>query len=72
MGYNMNLYNETIESYMMNTQEVINWCRGVVWDEIQTTEQHNIHVDFVRTVNGVNIYREHMTDTFLFEPTQSH
>ena len=45
-----------------------NYCRGIVWSEIETTEQPlPKYAKYIDTFYNINVYYDFVTESFLFE-----
>jgi hypothetical protein len=69
------LYNESLTLSQINCHSLAeaidyiqNYCGGVVWSEIETTEQPlPKYSKYVDTFYNINVYYDSVTESFLFE-----
>lgn len=46
--------------------EALDFARGMVWAEVETTEQDIKYADFIDTVDGVEVYYDYGADYYFF------
>jgi hypothetical protein len=46
--------------------EALDFARGMVWSEVETTEQDIKYADFIDTVDGVEVYYDYGADYYFF------
>jgi hypothetical protein len=69
------LYDQTLTMQQIGSSSlsecidcVREYCGGIVWQEIETTEQKlPKFAKYVDTFYGINVYFDSVTETFLFE-----
>ena len=58
------VYSEILEN--ATQQEAIEYARGVVWCELDTSSQSIAHGEYIATSNGIDIYYDYGADYFFF------
>lgn len=62
-------YDVTLEGHQAETeQDAIDYAAGMVWSEIETTEQEIAYGRYVDTVEGVEVYYDYGADYYFFCP----
>ena len=61
----MKTFNATIDGYN-GEQFALDYARGMVWNEIETTEQPINNADHIETIDGVGVYYCYLADYYLF------
>ena len=46
--------------------EAIDYARGMVWDEVESSNQEIKYAEFVDTVDGVDVYYDYGADYYFF------
>jgi len=61
----MKTFNAILDGY--NTQEqALEYARGVVWCELETSEQTINHKTYIDTVDGVGVWYDYGADYYFF------
>jgi len=47
-------------------EEALDYARGMVWEEIETTKEKIYHSDFIETIEGVGVFYNYMADYYFF------
>lgn len=61
-----NYYDITLPGHTYTPEEAIEWARGFVFSECETTAQKLGNLDLVNTVDGIEIYFCIFLDTYYF------
>lgn len=59
------VYDTTLEGWHTQ-EEALDYARGMVWEEIETTEQELHHSDLIETIGGVGVFYNYMADYYFF------
>ena len=62
------IYN-TFDAILQNgesEQDALDYAQGMVWQEIETTEQEIKYANHIDTINGVGVYYDFGADYFFF------
>jgi len=59
------VYDTTLEGWHTQ-EEVLDYARGIVWEEIETIEQEIHHSDLIETIDGVGVFYNYMADYYFF------
>ena len=62
-----NVYNAIYEGWHTQ-EEALDYARGLVWDEIETTEEELLtyHCYPIKTIDGVGVFYNYMQDHYFF------
>ena len=61
----INIYD--IDAHFYGHQEAIEYLRGMVWHEIETTEQNTpLHSEHIESFEGVDLYYCFGSDSYFF------
>lgn len=66
----MTMYN-TFDAILDNCeseQEAMDYARGMVWGEVETTVQGIKHGRYIDTIEGVEVYYDYGADYYFFCP----
>ena len=47
-------------------QEALDYAKGMVWGEVETTEQDIYHSYPIETIDGVGVFYNYMADYYFF------
>ena len=59
-----NFFNYSLER--CSNEDALEWAKLVDWTEIETSPQTVSNLNFIDTVNGIDIFYCYGTDTYLF------
>jgi len=60
-----NVYNAIYEGWHTQ-EEALDYARGVVWCEVETTKEKIYHSDLIETIDGVGVFYNYMADYYFF------
>jgi len=58
------VYDTILQS--VTQEEALDYARGMVWEEIETTKEKIYHSDFIETIEGVGVFYNYMADYYFF------
>ena len=58
------VYDTILQS--VTQEEALDYARGMVWEEIETTKEKIYHSDFIETIEGVGVFYNYMQDHYFF------
>jgi hypothetical protein len=50
--------------------EAMDYARGMVWDEVEASEQEIKYAEFVDTVDGIDVYYDYGADYYFFSDSE--
>ena len=59
------VYDATLEGWHTQ-EEALDYARGMVWCEIETTEEEVHHSNLIETIEGVGVFYNYMADYYFF------
>ena len=62
----MNIDDEILDGDSYTEADAIDYARGMVWSECETTEQNIGHKTYIDTVDGVAVYYDYGADYYFF------
>ena len=62
----MMVYDTILQGDEATEANALDYARGMVWDEVETTEQDIKYAEFVDTVDGVDVYYDYGADYYFF------
>jgi len=62
----MNIYDAILDGGSYTEEDAIEYARGMVWSECETTEQNIGYKTYIDTVDEVGVYYHHVADYYFF------
>ena len=56
--------------YTGEEAEALDYARGMVWMEVESSEQEITHKRFVDTVDGIDVYYDYGADYYFFSDSE--
>ena len=60
------VYDSILQGGTHTQEEALDWARGMVWCEVETTEQEIYHSDLIETIDGVGVFYNYGADYYFF------
>ena len=64
----MMVYDAILEG--STAEEAVDYARGMVWCEVDASEQDIKHAEFVDTVDGITVYYDYGADYYFFSDSE--
>jgi len=62
----MMVYDAILEGDEATEANALDYARGMVWDEVEVSEQEIKYSQFIDTVNGIDVYYDYGADYYFF------
>ena len=62
----MMVYDAILEGDDATEADALEYAQGMVWDEVEVSEQEIKYSKFVDTVNGIDVYYDYGADYYFF------
>jgi len=62
----MMVYDAILEGDEATEANALEYAQGVVWDEVEVSEQEIKYSQFINTVNGIDVYYDYGADYYFF------
>ena len=62
----MMIYDAILEGDEATEENALDYARGMVWDEVEVSEQEIKYSKFVDTVDGIDVYYDYGADYYFF------
>jgi hypothetical protein len=62
----MMIYDAILEGDDANEANALDYARGMVWDEVEVSEQEIKYSQFIDTVDGIDVYYDYGADYYFF------
>ena len=62
----MMVYDAILEGDDATEADALEYAQGIVWDEVEVSEQEIKYSKFVDTVNGIDVYYDYGADYYFF------
>ena len=62
----MMVYDAILEGDEATEANALEYAQGVVWDEVEVSEQEIKYSQFIDTVNGIDVYYDYGADYYFF------
>lgn len=62
----MKVFDTILQGDEATLENAMDYARGMVWDEVETTEQDIKYAEFVDSVDGVDVYYDYGADYYFF------
>ena len=62
----MIVYDAILQGDEATEANALDYARGMVWDEVEASEQDIKYAEFVDTVDGVDVYYDYGADYYFF------
>ena len=62
----MIIYDAILEGDEATEANALDYARGMVWDEVEASEQEIKYSQFIDTVNGIDVYYDYGADYYFF------
>lgn len=64
-------YDTILDGHEADTEEdALDYARGMVWSEVETTENSIKYARYIDVVNGVEVYYDYGADYYFFAPAE--
>jgi len=64
-------YDGILDGHEAETEEdALDYARGMVWNEVETTENNIKYARYIDTVDGVDVYYDYGADYYFFAPAE--
>ena len=62
----MMVYDAILQGDEATEANALDYARGMVWDEVEVSEQEIKYSQFIDTVNGIDVYYDYGADYYFF------
>ena len=62
----MMIYDAILEGDDATEADALDYARGMVWDEVEASEQEIKYSQFIDTVDGIDVYYDYGADYYFF------
>jgi len=62
----MMVYDAILEGDEATEADALEYAQGMVWDEVEVSEQEIKYSKFINTVNGIDVYYDYGADYYFF------
>ena len=66
----MMVYDAILQGDEATEANALDYARGMVWDEVEVSEQEIKYAEFVDTVDGVDVYYDYGADYYFFADSE--
>ena len=62
----MKVYDIILEGHEATEKNAVDLCNGLDWQDVETSEKPFSHIDYVNTINGIDIFYNATADYYYF------
>ena len=66
----MMVYDAILQGDEATEANALDYARGMVWDEVEASEQEIKCAEFVDTVDGIDVYYDYGADYYFFSDSE--